>query len=420
MADPSAASGRVLQVNTSAGGVPKRPVMDAWIGRLGLDGDGHHDLTEHGGPHRAVSILGIEAIRRIAAEGHPIGPGTAGENLTVAGFDVSALPVGTRLAVGDQVLLELSGPATPCQTIRDSFRDGRIARLSIEIHPHDSRMYARVLREGLVQPGDPIAVLPPDADSGADRHTLHQRLERARRAASVALWEDAGRAGIDVHLLDDGELAAAAAPGLPGPAFNSAFGLSTLPHLRDRLESHFRRHGTIGWLWSDEASALPGEIEADLLVAAPTSILGAASGDPLLVRQVAADQADTWVEVLIAATPIASGQAAAWRALAPGLAGRAHCALFLAELDGRPAGAAALYVKGDVGLLWLAAVLPEARGRGLHRSLVAARAAHASAAEDVRLIHATAVPGGPSARNLAALGFESVGRWYARPYRPLP
>ena len=66
------------------------------------------DVTVHGGPHRAVSILGIEAIRRVAAEGHPIAPGTTGENLTTEGFDVSALPVGTRLSIGAEVVLELS------------------------------------------------------------------------------------------------------------------------------------------------------------------------------------------------------------------------------------------------------------------------------------------------------------------------
>ena len=140
--------GRVVQVNVSAGGVPKRPVEAARIGRLGVDGDRQAAATVHGGPHRAVSILGVEAIRRVAAEGHPIAPGTTGENLTIEGFDVSALPVGTRLEIGDDVLLELSGTANPCRTIRHSFADLRFGRLAAAAHPADSRMYARVLREG--------------------------------------------------------------------------------------------------------------------------------------------------------------------------------------------------------------------------------------------------------------------------------
>ena len=92
--------GRLVQVNVSPGGVPKHAVPEARVTALGVEGDRQADVTVHGGPHRAVSILGIEAIRRVASEGHPIAPGTTGENLTVEGFDVSALPVGTRLSIG--------------------------------------------------------------------------------------------------------------------------------------------------------------------------------------------------------------------------------------------------------------------------------------------------------------------------------
>src|SRR5438094_187218 len=64
--------GRVLHVNVSPGGVPKLPVERAWVGELGLDGDRHRHDTVHGGPHRAVALLGIEAIERVQAEGHQI------------------------------------------------------------------------------------------------------------------------------------------------------------------------------------------------------------------------------------------------------------------------------------------------------------------------------------------------------------
>ncbi|MEA2676516.1 MAG: hypothetical protein QOJ81_657, partial [Chloroflexota bacterium] len=41
--------GRVVQVNVSGGGVPKRPVERAWVGPLGLEGDAHRENTVHGG-----------------------------------------------------------------------------------------------------------------------------------------------------------------------------------------------------------------------------------------------------------------------------------------------------------------------------------------------------------------------------------
>jgi len=88
-------SGRVLQVSVSPGGLPKLPVERAWVGRLGLEGDAHHDDTVHGGPHRAVCLFGIEAIERLQAEGHPLGSGSVGENLTTSGIEWSLLPVGT-------------------------------------------------------------------------------------------------------------------------------------------------------------------------------------------------------------------------------------------------------------------------------------------------------------------------------------
>jgi len=61
-AGPTIASGRVLHVNVSAGGVPKLPVEHAWVSRFGLEGDKHREKTVHGGPHRAVCLFGVEVI----------------------------------------------------------------------------------------------------------------------------------------------------------------------------------------------------------------------------------------------------------------------------------------------------------------------------------------------------------------------
>jgi len=153
-------TGVVVQVNVSPGGVPKHPVEGTFVGRLGLNGDDHDDREGHGGPNRAVCLLAVEVIRRIAAEGHPIAPGTTGENVTAEGIEFGALPIGTRLQIGDELLLELTGPTTPCKTIRDSFSDGRFVRLGTRLHGVDTRVYARVVREGMIEPGDVIRVLP--------------------------------------------------------------------------------------------------------------------------------------------------------------------------------------------------------------------------------------------------------------------
>ena len=134
-----------------AGGVPKHAVRAAQITTTGVTGDRQLDLEYHGGPERAVCLFALERIEALAAEGHPIAPGTTGENLTVAGLDWSLLTEGDRLAVGDEVLLEITGPAPPCKTIAASFLEGRFARISAKLHPGWSRLYARVLREGQVR-----------------------------------------------------------------------------------------------------------------------------------------------------------------------------------------------------------------------------------------------------------------------------
>ena len=37
------------------------------VGWLGLEGDAQRENTVHGGPHRAVSLFAVEAIRRVAS-----------------------------------------------------------------------------------------------------------------------------------------------------------------------------------------------------------------------------------------------------------------------------------------------------------------------------------------------------------------
>ena len=146
--------GVLTHINISPGGVPKRPVPSARVSVAGVEGDGHDD-PRHGGPDAAVSLFAAEAIVRVAAEGHPIGPGTTGENLTVAGLDWSLVAPGAHLRIGE-VVLEVTRYTTPCKTIRASFRHGDFNRIHQQLHPGDSRVYARVIREGTIAVGDAI------------------------------------------------------------------------------------------------------------------------------------------------------------------------------------------------------------------------------------------------------------------------
>jgi MOSC domain-containing protein YiiM/ribosomal protein S18 acetylase RimI-like enzyme len=415
--------GRLLQVNVSAGGVPKLPVQGARVTALGVEGDRQANVTTHGGPYRAVSLLGIEAIRRVAAEGNPIAPGTTGENLTTEGFDVSTLPLGTRLAIGDEVVIELTAAVTPCRTIRHSFDGHRFARLNVATHPDDSRMYARVLHEGTVRPGDPIVVSPPVGDA-AEQRAVARRLDRAERASTLALWTAAVAAGHGVHVVDDGELAIAAAPDLPGAPFNLGFGFVAMPHLLGRARDHFAAHGVTGWAWTD-APPWPGaepDATAAYGAAEPEALTEEEPPGGIVIRRLARDEVGPWGAIVAEAGGMGGPTSRAFAELEAPLAGEPHHHRFVAELDGRPVGTGSLHTHHQVGWLRAGVVLPEARGRGIQRALIRERAAHA-ARLGCDLIGASANAGGVSARNLELVGARIVavrGRYRIEPSAPLP
>ncbi len=152
-------SGRVVQVNVSPkGGVPKLPVEQAEVGPTGLAGDAVRYTKIHGGPERAVCLFSAELIARLQAEGHPIAPGTTGENLTLEGIPWERLEPGDVLAVGDAVRLQLTTRVEPCRTIRASFAGGAFKRIQPALHPAETRWYTRVLAVGTVRAGDAVAV----------------------------------------------------------------------------------------------------------------------------------------------------------------------------------------------------------------------------------------------------------------------
>lgn len=150
---PAAGGGVVESINVSGGGVPKSGRLEAWISRNGVYGDAQADRRQHGGPERAVCIYAVELIQALQGEGHPIGFGTTGENLTVSGVDWSVMLPGTVWRAGGAVL-EIASYTAPCKTIRDSFSDKRYKRISQKLNPGWSRVYARVAEEGRVRVGD--------------------------------------------------------------------------------------------------------------------------------------------------------------------------------------------------------------------------------------------------------------------------
>lgn len=79
--------------------------------------------------------------------------------------------------------------------------------------------------------------------------------------------------------------------------------------------------------------------------------------------------------------------------------------LFLATVDGKPAGGGRLDLAGGVGFFFGASVLPEFRNQGVHRALLVARM-RAAALEGCDLLTIGSLAGAPTERNTQRLGFE--------------
>ena len=115
----------------------------------GLIGDAHADCCTH----RQVSLLATGSIAKMRQLGLDVAPGDFAENLTCEGIDLVSLPVGTRVSVGDDVILEISQIGKECHT-----RCAIYHQLGKCIMPEEG-VFARVIKGGQVKAGDTIKVL---------------------------------------------------------------------------------------------------------------------------------------------------------------------------------------------------------------------------------------------------------------------
>jgi hypothetical protein len=153
-----ASSGTVVQLNRSGGGVPKlaRPVVDVDWG--GVVGDVQATRRHHGRPWQALCLWDAGVIDRLAAAGHPIGYGSAGENVTLRGLDWARVRPGVRLRLGT-VRCEASSYAVPCSQNARWFTDRAFDLIHHEAGPV-SRIYATVLEPGRIATGDGAELEP--------------------------------------------------------------------------------------------------------------------------------------------------------------------------------------------------------------------------------------------------------------------
>ena len=115
---------------------------------FGLVGDAHADCCTH----RQVSLLAAESINKMRDKGFDIGPGDFAENLTTEGINLVALPVGTRLSVGQGVMLEVTQIGKECHS------GCAIYKLIGKCVMPKEGIFARVVNGGEVKAGDELHI----------------------------------------------------------------------------------------------------------------------------------------------------------------------------------------------------------------------------------------------------------------------
>lgn len=128
--------------------IPEAQILEDW----GIEGDAH------GGKwHRQISLLAVEKIEEFRAKGAEIDYGAFGENLIIEGYDLRALPVGTRFRIGE-VLLELTQIGKECHSHCEIYK-----KMGDCIMPREG-VFTEVLHGGHIQKGDQIEMIPPEPD----------------------------------------------------------------------------------------------------------------------------------------------------------------------------------------------------------------------------------------------------------------
>jgi MOSC domain-containing protein YiiM len=152
---------------------PRRELITLLEG-LGVQGDAHlgatvrHRSRVRKNPSQAnlrqVHLIHAELYDELRSAGFDVFPGAMGENVTTRGVELLALPAGTRLHIGSDATVELTGLRNPCTQL-DRIQPGLMAA-TLE---RDERgglvrkagVMGIVLSSGDVRPGDRVRIELP-------------------------------------------------------------------------------------------------------------------------------------------------------------------------------------------------------------------------------------------------------------------
>lgn len=175
--ETQSAGGRVVSVARDSGHAFSKPLAESirLLAGQGVEGDAHCGMTvKHRSrvaadptqPNlRQVHLIQAELLAEVAGQGFRVMPGQLGENITTLGIDLLTLPTATRLHIGSEAIVELTGLRNPCAQI-DRFQRGLLAA----VMGRDAKgglvrkagVMGIVIAGGRVEMGDAIRVVLPD------------------------------------------------------------------------------------------------------------------------------------------------------------------------------------------------------------------------------------------------------------------
>ncbi len=119
------------------------------IENFGLDGDAHGDTDTH----RQISMLALESIKKMQEMGLSVKEGDFAENLTTEGINLLSIPLGTKIRIGPEAILEVTQHGKECHTPCAIYHQAGMCIMPLE------GIFAKVVHGGKVQSGDEIAIM---------------------------------------------------------------------------------------------------------------------------------------------------------------------------------------------------------------------------------------------------------------------
>lgn len=180
-------------------GIEKRAIEEGhFLVDFGIEGDAHGANW-----HRQVSLLSYDKVKAFNEKGANVGDGAFGENLVVEGIDFRSLPVGTRLFAGTAELV-MTQIGKECHSHCAIYK-----RMGECIMPREG-VFAKVLKEGIIRPGDRMRIELPRQDRPltaavitlSDKGAKGERKDESGPAAKEIL-EQAGYEVVELLLLPD-------------------------------------------------------------------------------------------------------------------------------------------------------------------------------------------------------------------------